>query len=154
MHVTWVVKISLFNLCYHMKCPTHMYVSTRNLLNTYTWREAFVWEFFGRGWVRNARQPKLMHHPISFHPFGSSSSVEHKRLLQTNALPFRGIYRPVSSSGLPKPSSCDPIWTCTVPVFSVPWTVEVPLFLPCACQLFLCIKTTKWNQVKCRKRVV
>lgn len=79
-----------------------------------------------------------MHHPVGFHPFGSSTSVEYKRLFQTYALgPVGGVDGSVSSGCLPKPGSSYPVRSCTVSVFSVSRAVEVPLFLPSSCQLFL-----------------
>lgn len=104
----------------------------------YIGRKAFIcWPSVQcRIWDR--RQPKFMHHPVCFDSFGSSSSVEDERFLQADAFgSFRGVYRSISSSGLPKPGSCDSVWPCAVPIFPVSWAVEVPFLLPSCRQLFL-----------------
>lgn len=76
-----------------------------------------------------------MHHPVSFHAFGGSASVEHEGLLEADALgTIGGVDRPVSPGRLPEPRSSDPVWTRTVPVFAVSGAVEVPLFLTGSCQ--------------------
>lgn len=87
-----------------------------------------------------------MHHPVGFDPFGSSTFVENKGLLQPYTLvrvTFRRVNGPVGTRGFPEPGSGDPVRPCAVSVFPVPRTVEVPLLLPTSCQLYIYAKNER-----------
>ena len=126
---------------------------------TYAWRNLFIVDVMVlllvivtgiRRWamrVRERREAKFMHHPIGFDSFSSSTTVEHKRLLQTDALSgVQWVYRPVSSGCFPESTSSYSVRPSAVSIFPVSWTVKVPLFLPHRCKLFLNIDSRKCIQ--------
>lgn len=80
--------------------------------------------------VDERRQAKLVHHPIGLDAFRGPAFVEHKRLLEPDALrALRRVYGPVRPRGLPKPGPRDPVRPRTIPVLPVPRAVEIPLLL-------------------------
>lgn len=77
-------------------------------------------------------EAKLVHHPISFGAFSSTSTIVNERLLEANALtalPSVGIHGLVYASGLPKPGPSYSIWPDTVLVLPPSLAVKVPLFI-------------------------
>jgi len=82
---------------------------------------------------------KLMHHPISFGAFSSTSTIVHQRLLEANAFMgfLHAVYRLIYSCGFPKPWPCYPVWPHTVPVLPPSYAEKVPFFLPNWIHLFM-----------------
>lgn len=82
---------------------------------------------------------KLMHHPISFGAFASTSTVIDQWLLQANAFMgfFHAIYGLVNPCGLPEPWPSYPVWPHAVSVLPPSYAEKIPLFVPKRIHLFM-----------------
>lgn len=73
-----------------------------------------------------------MHHPISFRPFSSTSTIVNKCFLKANAfISFTSIWinRFINSCGLPKSTPSYSIWPYTILVFPPSLAIKIPFFI-------------------------
>ena len=85
------------------------------------------------------RKAKLVHHPISFGAFPSTSTVIDQGLLEANAFMgfFHTVYGLVNPCGFPESRLCHPVRPYAVPVLSSSSAEEVPFFVPQRIHFFM-----------------